>query len=446
MLASYYQLFFVEHIRGLSYIPTLCVQAIAVVLLLNDFPKTWRGWLGKIAECAVCCVVLNLFGAIYLALFGNNEFLSTVAMAAYIFLYALLISRYPTVTRVVRGTMFMACVMVTIPISSPLSDAIKSVNEALYYSWGQYVTLVIISLLTAIVVAYLRHFSMEPENSIQLQYALLQVGISLVTIGIELAPAWIEIPRAFNVLNCAGLWGINLLSYYMFYSIARGTNENLALRTTQHRMELEQEKYEANRVNYDELCALRHELKNYAFYSKALLDAEKYSELSEFLSETLAGKSQILSSHDCGNYIVDVIMNHEINTARERNVCLTTDILVPHTLPYRNEDLCSLLFNLLDNAIEAAAASAAEAPKVTFSIRPKQEYLFIHQENSVSPEIPSDTRLRLKTTKKNRELHGYGTRIIRSIVEKYSGSIKYSMKDGMFVTDVMLELPKEDAQ
>ena len=50
-----------------------------------------------------------------------------------------------------------------------------------------------------------------------------------------------------------------------------------------------------------------------------------------------------------------------------------------------------------------------------------------------------------RATKKNCELHGFGTRIIRSIVEKYNGSIKYAMHDGLFITDVMLELKEEKA-
>ena len=196
-------------------------------------------------------------------------------------------------------------------------------------------------------------------------------------------------------------------------------------------------------MNYDELRAMRHELKNYTFYIQALLDAKKYEELKEFLADSLASKSPVLNSYDCGNYMVDVIMNHEINAAREQGVRVKPDILVPHELPFCDEDLCSLLTNLMDNAIEAAVASKREPPQISLTIRPKQEYLFIHQENPVSADIPSDQRLSLRTTKKNGELHGYGTRIIRGIVDKYNGSIKYAMHDGLFITDVMLELKEK---
>ncbi len=443
-MSNYFDLLFVQQIRGASYIPTLYIQTIAIVLLLNDLPRTRKEWLKKMLECIGCCLAVNLIGILYMTAIGSEEPISFVSLAVFTFFYALLCSKYTATICLVHSIMFLACVIVSVPISSPISDMIRTVNPAMYYSWGQFLTILIILLLTVVVVVYLRHFSLEAGSIVQTQYLLLQVGISLLTIGIELTTYWVEIPRAFNVLICAGLWGTNLLTYYMFYFIENSTRENLALRSTQHRIELEQEKYLANRINYDELRIMRHELKNYTFYVKSLLDAKKYDELSAFLTETMASKSPILTCYDSGNYMVDVIMNHEINAAREQGIIMTPEILVPHKLPFRDEDLCCLLSNLLDNAIEAAADSGCDAPQITFSMRPKQAYLFIHEENPISEKIPSDLRLSLRTTKKNQELHGFGTKIIRRIVDKYHGSIKYSIREGLFITDVMLELGKEE--
>ena len=443
---TYFDLLFVQHIRGLSYIPTLYIQTIAIVLLLNDLPKTWREWLKKVIECLGSCIAVSLIGVVYMTAINEEEPISFVSLAVFTLLYALLRSKYPANVCLVRGLMFLACIMVSVPISSPISDLIRSVSPSIYYSWGQFLTLVIIFLLAAIVVAFLRHYSLEAGSLVQTQYLLLQVGISLVTIAIELTTYWVEIPRGFNVLICAGLWGINLLAYYLFYSSGKSARENLVLRSTQHRIEMEREKYEANRVNYDELRVMRHELKNYTFYARALLDSKKYDELSAFLDESIANKSQVLTSYDSGNYIIDVIMNHEMNAAREQGVAIIPDILVPHKLPFCDEDLCCLLSNLMDNAIEAATDSGQDAPQITFSMRPKQEYLFIHEENPISEKIPSEFRLSLKTTKQNQDLHGFGTKIIRRIVDKYNGSIKYSIREGRFITDVMLELGKEELE
>lgn len=443
-MLNYIQMFFIQRVRGVSYIPTIYLQTLAVLLLLGDIPHTGRGWLKKAAEWLLCCACVSAVSVLYIALFHTDaEPMSHASLAIFTLLYACVRSRLPAQVRLVRGTMFMACVLVSIPLSAPLGTFFAGIDPA-FYAWAQYLTLLLVVVLTAVEVFFLRHFSLEDGSFIQPQYVLLQVGTSLATIGIETYSFFTPVPSAFNMLVCAGLWGINMLTYYLFYSIGRGAKENLALRTTQHRIEMEQERYEANRVNYDELRTLRHELKNYTFYAKALLDAGKYEELSAFLAENMVSQSPILNSYDCGNYTVDVILNHEMNAAREKGVTLVPDVLVPHELPFGVEDLCSLLSNLLDNAIEAAASSGRTDPTVRLTIRPKQAYLFIHQENSVSGDVPSDQLLSLKTTKKNRELHGFGTKIIRRVVDKYSGSIKYAMKDGSFVTDVMLELQEEE--
>lgn len=444
-MVNYFEMFFIQRARGVSYIPTVYLQTLAIILLLNDLPHGWKAYLKKAAEWLGCCVIVSLISVGYMAIFKTDaEPMSHASLGVFTLLYACVRSKYPAGVRLVRGTMFMACVLVSVPLSAPLGNFFASFNPT-FFSWAQYLTLAMIVALTAVEVIYLRHFSLEDSSFLQPQYVLLQVGTSLATIAIETYTFFSTVPSRFNMLVCAGLWGINMLTYYLFYSIGKGTKENLALRTTQHRIELEHEKYEANRVNYDELRTLRHELKNYTFYAKALLDAHKYKELSAFLEENMVSQSPILNSYDCGNYIVDVIINHEMNVAREKGVTLVPDVLVPHELPFGVEDVCSLLSNLLDNAIEAAAASGCAEPQVRLTIRPKQAYLFIHQENSVSASVPTDQLLSLKTTKKNRELHGFGTKIIRRVVDKYSGSVKYATRDGCFITDVMLELLEEES-
>ena len=112
---------------------------------------------------------------------------------------------------------------------------------------------------------------------------------------------------------------------------------------------------------------------------------------------------------------------------------------------FRDEDICSLLSNLLDNAMEAAAQSGMENPEVEISILPRQDDLFIRVVNPVDKSIPEKRRMTLGTTKtKHTELHGFGTRIIRRIAQSYHGSVKYSMSEGVFTTDVMLEMPEEE--
>ncbi|MCD7760704.1 MAG: ATP-binding protein, partial [Clostridiales bacterium] len=98
------------------------------------------------------------------------------------------------------------------------------------------------------------------------------------------------------------------------------------------------------------------------------------------------------------------------------------------------------LSNLLDNAIEAAAQSGTESPTVRVLIRPQQDYLFLRVTNPVRTDLPPRRVLSLHTTKGDQKLHGYGTKIIRNVAERYQGSVKFDLRDGIFLADVMLYL------
>lgn len=448
-MAEYFQKMFCEGFRGPSYVPTIFIQVLAMVVLLGKAPSGRRDCLRLLLDWLVNCALIFLMTAAYYSLFGTMD-MDYAALIVLTVLYAVLRSPYPPMRRVVLGFMFVACAICSYPLSAPWGEFFKNINEA-YFSWASYLTLLVMLLMTAAEVAFLRHFALPAGSSIAPQYALIQIGVSAITILIELyygieGVYGVEDKTvfSFNIVVATALWGINLLLYYMLYNISRSNDEKIMLLSTQHKIQMEQEKYEANRVNYDELRAMRHELKNYTFYVKALLEAQRYDELREFLDHAAASKSKALTSYDCGNYTIDVIMNHEINAAREQGVAVRPDILVPHQLPISDEALCSLLSNMMDNAIEAAASSGSDAPFVSISIRPKQEYLFIHQVNSVGSDVPAERRLSLETTKReNRELHGIGTRVIRRIVEAYNGSVKYAMADGLMTTDVMIELRRD---
>lgn len=441
-MAEYFRLFYIDHIRGISYILTNYLVVAATVVLLNDVQLTVRGIARKVGECLLCIVACMLFTALYYACFGDVQ-MDRVTVAVFIIGYALLRSRYDWRICLVRGCIFFASFMVMLPISEPIGELFESINKD-FFKWAQYLTFVAVALLTCATVWFLRHFSFDNESIVQPQFMMLIVVISLLTVLSQVANLALHPIRTFNVLVCCILWVINMLTYYLFYSISKITMENVSLLTLRHKAEMEAEKYQENKMSYDELRILRHEIKNHNFYMKVLLDEGKYDQLAEYLNRTTLEDSQQLMSFDCGNHTIDVVMNHEMGVARMRGVTVAPDILVPSTLPFREELLCSLLSNLLDNAIEAAAASGQEAPQVSVSILPRQDYLFIKVTNPVDPKIPAHRRLSLKTTKPHSELHGLGTRIIQRVVDEYHGSIKYSMDaGGMFVTDVMLALPRE---
>ena len=446
-MIEYFQLFYLQLERGICYILTNLALITGAVLLLNDTTRNLKGVLFKAAECLICFFIHALLVSVYYALIDSTQ-MDRICLAIFLILYSLICSRYKRRVCLVRGCVYFASVMVMLPLSEPLGRFFAQINPD-YYLWAQYLTLLVVMILTSAMVIFLRHFAFETKSVVHPQFTFLTVSISVLTVICQTAAMAWKILDSYNRLICAVLWIINLLAYYMFYVISRITKENVSLLTMRHKAEMELEKYQVTKMNFDELRLIRHEIKNHQFYMRALLEEGKLDQLAEYLERTSMAESGFLKEFDCGNYTLNVILNHSLGAARISGVDMHTEVLVPSQLPFPEEELCSLLCNLLDNAIEAAAASDTSKPKVFIRIQPRQDYLFIKLVNSVNDRVTPQRRLSLRTTKANRELHGFGTQIIKRIVESHNGSIKYSMDktstgEHSFVTDVMLELPKED--
>ena len=78
--------------------------------------------------------------------------------------------------------------------------------------------------------------------------------------------------------------------------------------------------------------------------------------------------------------------------------------------------------------------------KLSIEIYPKRSYLFIVCRNTTDRKVLERWQRGLRTTKKNPKLHGYGTRIMAKLAEKYNGCAEYSVEDGEFSAMLMLDM------
>ena len=113
-----------------------------------------------------------------------------------------------------------------------------------------------------------------------------------------------------------------------------------------------------------------------------------------------------------------------------------TNVLLPSSLSIEENDLCGLLLNLLDNAIDASKKE--KDGDIHISIHQVKNYLEIEVKNKCSSDILKNNPL-LHTTKSDSRNHGLGLRIIDSIVKKYNGIKNIQMESSYFIVDIMLQ-------
>lgn len=132
-----------------------------------------------------------------------------------------------------------------------------------------------------------------------------------------------------------------------------------------------------------------------------------------------------------GNSIVDILLAHYSKEAQKNSIEFDLQSQLPNELCIENHDLCVLLSNALDNAMEACvkADSILRQTFIAMDLFLKNQYLYLTVQNSIS-ESPVEKSGIFITSKENRDLHGIGLRNISTIVNAYNGhmSIKYNQE------------------
>ena len=139
-----------------------------------------------------------------------------------------------------------------------------------------------------------------------------------------------------------------------------------------------------------------------------------------------------------GDEAVDYLLNSRMAAAVREGIILEIKVEFPRRSNLRSADLCAILGNLLDNALEAVRKVAEpEERKAVLTIRRIHQMVVIKVENTFAEDV-RDHEGELKTTKTDGGLHGWGLKSVRTAAEKYEGALRTSWEGGWFRAVVTL--------
>lgn len=225
-----------------------------------------------------------------------------------------------------------------------------------------------------------------------------------------------------------------ITSYYMILSLGNFSRESEELRLFKQQQEFRLQSNENVKQQYEETRRIRHDLKQVYAVLSTLLSENKVAEAEEYLSRNYSEIESMEILIDVGNDFINAILSSKLNRAKALGI--TVRCCVDRSLKFDEADMCVLLGNMLDNAIEACEKCAA--PRfVELNIASREEQFLIEVANSVSENVLGENAV-LSTTKPNAELHGFGTKSIRQIAEKYDGNVRYFQEGDIFTCEVLL--------
>lgn len=182
----------------------------------------------------------------------------------------------------------------------------------------------------------------------------------------------------------------------------------------------------------------RHDYHNHIQSLKGYLSLNKVEQMKNYLNELETDLDSIDTLYHSGNLQLDSILNAKLAIAEKGQIRIHCDASIPPQLHVSDLDLCVILGNLLDNAIESCRKIKDPDERfirVYIGILKKQLYISITNATSETVKQRTDHYF---TTKRGD--HGHGLKRVDQVVKKYDGYLNRQNEPGIFATEIVLPL------
>lgn len=187
---------------------------------------------------------------------------------------------------------------------------------------------------------------------------------------------------------------------------------------------------------YRQIRGWRHDYRNHIQTMKAYAARNDWEAICRYLDELDEDLSTVDTVVKTGNPMADAILNSKISLAAAKGIQVNADAHIPVKLKLSELDLCCIIGNLFDNAIEASLELPPGERLIRIYMDMKNTQLYISFTNFTAGKKLEKIRGRFRSTKGDG--HGFGLVRMDTIVERLGGYISRNSEDGAFTTEILL--------
>ena len=187
---------------------------------------------------------------------------------------------------------------------------------------------------------------------------------------------------------------------------------------------------------YRQIRGWRHDYRNHIQTMKAYAAAEDWDAIRQYLDLLDDDLSTVDTVIKTGNPMADAILNSKISLAKAKGIQVVADAHIPVKLKSSEIDLCCILGNLFDNAIEASLSLPEQKRLIRVYMDMKGTQLYISFTNFTSTKKLEKVGKVFRSSKGDG--HGFGLVRIDTIVERLDGYLSRNSEDGAFTTEILL--------
>ena len=207
-------------------------------------------------------------------------------------------------------------------------------------------------------------------------------------------------------------------------------------RIATYQRELMETHYQEVETMYKQIRGWRHDYRNHIQTMKVLASNGDMEAIKAYLEELDNDLSTVDTVVKTGNAMADAILNSKISLAKSKGIEVKVDAHIPVKLKMSELDLCVIIGNLFDNAIEASMPLPKEQRIIRVYMDMKNTQLYISFTNFTASKKMKKVGNKFFTTKG--EGHGFGLVRIDNIVERLDGYLSRNSEDGAFTTEILI--------
>ena len=232
---------------------------------------------------------------------------------------------------------------------------------------------------------------------------------------------------------------LTFASYVLILRLFKQTSEQLTMQNEQKilkaQMSAAQTHLEILEKSEEKAIIYRHDLRHHLNLIDAYLTDNDIDQAKKYIADIENNLNNAVIEKYCENRTVNLILTSYINKAKAENITVESHMDLPQKIAVADMDLCVILANALENAINACKSIPnIELRKMSINCKEKQGKLFIQTSNSFIGKVDFVDEL----PQSHNEHHGFGTKSITSIAEKYGGIYSFTAENGIFKASVII--------
>lgn len=208
-------------------------------------------------------------------------------------------------------------------------------------------------------------------------------------------------------------------------------------RIAEYQRELIETQYAEVETMYKQMRRWRHDYRNHIGVMKAYAAKGDMEAIKKYLDKLDTDLNTVDTVIKTGNSMADAILNSKISLAKSKGIEVKATAHIPVALTISDLDLCVIIGNLFDNAIDASVMLPEGERVIRVYMDIKSNQLYISFTNFTAGKKLKKLNGMFSSTKREGS-HGFGLVSIDEIVKKYGGYLSRNSEDGAFTTEILL--------